>query len=183
MKLPKQAKKVFTGDIFSTYQWPQKMYDGSVKKFEMLKRDYTVQVIATRKNKIVIGWEKQPNKTRGYTLFGGRIDKGEKPFATAKRELLEEAGLTSKNWVKFYNYQPITKLDWEIYYYIARDCEYSAKQNLDNGEKIKIMEVTFEEFYKIWTETFYGHWFSYYLVKLKAEGKLNEFKKMLFGKI
>lgn len=37
MKLPPQAKKVFTGQIFDVYQWEQEMYDGSFETFEMLK--------------------------------------------------------------------------------------------------------------------------------------------------
>ena len=54
MKLPKNSKLVFKGDMFDTYQWPQKMFDGSTRTFEMLKRADTVHLIATTEdNKII----------------------------------------------------------------------------------------------------------------------------------
>ena len=31
--VPKNAKKVFTGEIFDIYQWQQEMYDGSLSIF------------------------------------------------------------------------------------------------------------------------------------------------------
>ena len=52
MKIPQQAKKVFKGTIFSVYQWQQKMFDGTFQTFEMLKRAYTIEVIASAGDKI-----------------------------------------------------------------------------------------------------------------------------------
>ena len=60
MKIPINAKKVFSGIIFDTYQWEQEMYDGSHKIFEMVKRSPTVDVIATMDDKIITLWEEQP---------------------------------------------------------------------------------------------------------------------------
>lgn len=181
MKIPKQAKKVFTGEIFDVYQWPQKMYNGKTATFEMIDRADTVQIIATRGNKILMGIESQPNLKRGLTLFGGRIDKDETPLYAAKRELKEESGLASNDWDLFRRYQPITKIDWEIFYYVARDCKVTAKQSLDGGEKINVTELTFDEFVEYFTAEFRQHWLSYFLTKLKAEQMLGEFRKMLFG--
>ena len=53
-KLPKNARRVFKGEIFEVWQWPQKMYDGSTETFEMLKRPDTTQVIATVGDKIAL---------------------------------------------------------------------------------------------------------------------------------
>ncbi len=182
MKLPKQAKKIFTGEIFDVYQWPQKMYDGSTSTFEMIDRDDTVQIIAIKGNKILMGIESQPNIKRGLTLFGGRVNKNETPLYAAKRELKEESGLASTNWELIHRYQPLTKIDWEMFYYIARDCKIVSQQSLDSGEKIEITEITFDEFVDYFTSEFRQHWLSYYLIKLKAEQKLGEFRKILFGK-
>lgn len=44
--IPREAELVFRGEIYKVYQWPQKMPDGSVKTFEMLRRPDTVMVIA-----------------------------------------------------------------------------------------------------------------------------------------
>lgn len=46
-------------------------------------------------------------------------------------------------------YNPSSKIDWKIYLYFARDCKKIAGQTLDSGEKIKIMEISYDEFLDI----------------------------------
>lgn len=182
MKLPKQAKRVFTGEIFDVYQWPQKMFDGSIETFEMLKRPDTVQVIATRKNKIIISFERQPQlKKSHHTFFGGRIENRESPLQAAKRELEEESGMTSKNWSLIGAEQPVQKLDWTIYTFIARNCQKKCNQNLDAGEKIKILEISFDKFINLILDNkFYRGGFTFDLLKMKLNGTLHKFKQKLF---
>ncbi len=186
MKIPKQAKKVFTGDIFDVYQWPQKMFDGSIKTFEMIKRPYSTRIIATEGQKIFICTEKQPGTKKVVGNFGGRVDKGETPLQAAKRELLEESGLKSNDWELFdrCEFYP-EKMDFSIFTYIARDCKKIKNPTKDPGEDIKISKVNFAEFIKIaldkkspMTKDFIA-----YILRLKLEGKLDEFKQKLFKKI
>ena len=146
MKLPPQAKRVFKGTIFDTYQWELELYDGSTATFEMLKRANTVCVIPTQGDRIFVSDEEQPAKPRFMTVFGGRQEESEEPLDAAKRELLEEAGLISNDWDVFLITGPYTKMDWTIYYYIARNCIKTGEQNLDPGEKIQVKEISFEEF-------------------------------------
>jgi ADP-ribose pyrophosphatase len=182
MQIPKNAKRVFKGIIFDTYQWEQKMFNGTNETFEMLKRPDTVEIIATLDDKILICEQEQPNTSLFYSLFGGRVDKGEKPLNTAKRELLEEAGHSSKDWELINSHEPYSKMEWTVYVYIARNCKKTANQNLDAGEKIKILPVSFEKFLKIIdSEKFRDKDFYSYISKIKqSENKLNEFKKKLF---
>lgn len=184
MKLPEKAQKVFTGKIFDVYQWDQTLYDGSTAVFEMLKRPNTLQVIAVQDGKIAITYEEQPTKGPFYSLIGGRQDEGETPLEGAKRELLEESGLVSDYWVLYKTYMPYTKIDWEIYTFIARNCKKVNEQSLDGGEKITIQSVTFEEFVEtIFSEKFYGREIAYDLMQMmyREPEKLEEFKKQLFG--
>lgn len=181
MSIPHPAKKVFSGIIFDVYQWPQKMYDGSTETFEMLKRADTVQVIATRGDKILLAYETQPTKGPAYTLFGGRVDKGEKPLAAAKRELKEESGLTAKNWQILKRWRPFNKIDWEIFLYVARACRQVSAPTLDPGEKIETREVSFDQFVKIVTqEKFWGKELTIELLRRKVEGTVLDFRKKLF---
>mgnify|MGYP001618991409 CR=1 FL=1 len=185
MKIPKQAKRVFKGVIFDVYQWPQKMYDNSSEIFEMLKRPDTVQIIATTKNnKILIAKQKQPQYQKYfYSVFGGRVDAGETPLAAAKRELLEESGYESTDWELIATKALYHKIEWTMYNFIARDCQKIQKQNLDKGEKIKMLSLNFEEFTKILVaKNFRSQDIALDVLGLAYQGKLNQFKKLLFKK-
>ena len=47
--IPPEADRVFRGEIYEVYQWPQKMPDGSVETFEMLRRPDTVMARVDRR--------------------------------------------------------------------------------------------------------------------------------------
>lgn len=184
MQIPKQAKKVFAGNIFDVYQWPQKMFDGSIETFEMIKRPDTVQIIATQGDKIITTKELQPTQKRDHGLLGGRVDKGESVKAAAKRELLEESGMVSDGWKLFKIYYPAHKIAWSVYYYIARDCKKIAEQHLDSGEKIILVKKTFNQFIKDMTKL--PEWNNQFVcdilrMQLKGKSELAKFKKQIFG--
>ena len=182
MKIPSEAKLVFKGIIFQVYQWQQKMFDGSTETFEMLKRPNTIEVIATSGNKILLTHQSQPNKSDFYSLFGGRGKEGEDPLVTAKRELLEESGLESNDWELFKIFEPTHKIEWSIYTFIARNCKKVSEQSLDPGEKIEIRERTFDEFIQdVLSDKYWGDELILEILKMKTSGKLEEFRKKIFG--
>lgn len=168
--------------IFDVYHWRQKMFDGTSETFEMLKRPDTVQIIVVVGDKIWITREQQPGLRLSAGLYGGRLDPGEKPLAAAKRELLEESGLICKDWKIFKIYEPHEKIDWKVYYYIARDCKKVAAPRLDGGEKIKRQAVSFERFINIATaEGFRAGEFSSDLLRMQLDPKkLRAFRRRLF---
>ncbi len=184
MKLPESAVRVFKGVIFDVYQWPQKMFDGSTETFEMLKRPSTVTVLATHGESIIVHEEEQPGKPPFVTIPGGRREEGEDPLATAKRELLEESGMESDDWEELRVYSPATKIDWEIYVFVARNCRKVADQMLDVGEKIRVREVSWEEFLQIacgerFSETELGA----EIMRLRLDpdqSKMDAFRKKIF---
>lgn len=183
MKVPPQAKKVFQGKIFSVYQWEQEMFDGTTETFEMLKRANTIQIVATQGDKILMSRQSQPHKHDYYSLYGGRAEENEEPLVTAKRELLEESGLESSDWELFQVIEPVHKIDWEIYYFIARNCQKTSEPHLDSGEKIEEISLTFDEFNKLIEEDDYlAKDLGRTLLRMEKEGKLEDFKKKLFSK-
>ncbi len=148
--LAKKPKRVFNGEIFEVYQWKQKMFDGSFKVFEFVKRQNTVVIIPSYKNKVVVLKQKQPHTGWFYCTPSGRMDKkGEKPLTCAKRELLEETGMSSKNWQLWKKIEKKGKIKHSIYIYTAQNCQKVARQNLDNGEKIQIKLMPFDKFLKL----------------------------------
>lgn len=145
--VPDNASLVFKGQIFEVYQWPQKMYDGTTATFEMLKRPDTLKVLAVKDGKIVILDQSQPDSEKSFLdLPGGRHDyEEEDELAAAKRETLEETGMTFKDWRLVSVEQPHSKIDWFVYLFLAAGLEGQQEQNLDNGEKIEIKLVSFDE--------------------------------------
>lgn len=181
-KIPNNAKKVFSGVIFDVYQWEQKMYDGSTATFERLKRPDTIQIICTDADNIIIVEEEQPGKPLGNSLVGGRQESDEEPITCAKRELLEETGMTSDDIELYKTYEPYNKIDWKVHVFFARNCKKIAEQNLDPGEKITIKKVSFDEFIHIVCEkNFWCKEITRDILKMRLDGTTDEFKKKLFG--
>ncbi len=145
--IPKNAKKVFGGIIFDVYQWQQKLFNGKFTTFEKLRRPDTVIIIAiTDDKKIILVDEQQPGKAFFVGNPGGRVDEGEDVIKAAERELLEETGYKAKEIKLWFATNPHMKIDWTIYFLIAKDCKKVADMHLDGGEKIKLKFVTFDKF-------------------------------------
>jgi ADP-ribose pyrophosphatase len=148
--VPKQAVCVFKGMIFDTYQWDQELYDGTFKTFEMLKRPDTLVIIAVKDDKIIILDEEQPNLNQFYDIPGGMHDYDvEDELTAAKRELVEETGMTFKTWKLLAVVQHSKKIEQFLYTFLATDFEDQVPQKLDAGEKIKVMELSFDEAKKL----------------------------------
>lgn len=177
--LPEEAKLMFKGEIFDVYQWKLIGYDGKPRIFEKLKRPDTAVVIpVTIDNKIIIAKQEQPSKLPYLGCLGGRVDEGEDSLQAAKRELLEESGYESSDWSLFDSSQPISKIDWVVYLYIAKNCTKVAEQNLDGAEKIELMYLDFEEFADlVLSDEFADLELKLIFMKSKLDGKLEELKQ------
>jgi ADP-ribose pyrophosphatase len=145
-KIPAHATRVFKGIVYDVWQWEQVLYDGSTTTFEMLKRPDTVIVIALQGDKVYYAKQEQPNKPPFLSLFGGRAEIGEEPLTAAKRELLEETGFTSADWEQIRCFKSPGKIEWHVYFFIARNCQKTGEQKLDSGEKIEILSASIDTF-------------------------------------
>lgn len=182
--LPENAKLVFKGIVFDTYQWEIDGYDGSKKIFEKLKRPDTAMIVpVTEDGKIIIGIQEQPNKPLFTGLIGGRFDEGEEPLEVAERELLEETGYKAKEWLLLDAVQPVSKIDWAVYTFIARGCKKVTEQNLDGAEKIELKFVDFDEFVNIVLQPEFGDLeLRIKMLEAKADpNKMAEIKKLITG--
>ncbi len=182
MKIPPQAKRIYKGEIFDVYQWEQELFDGSKATFEMVKRPGTVQVVPIMGDKVLLSYEEQPHYAQRIGLFGGRMEADEDPLETAKRELKEETGLESTDWILIKEFEAGGKIDWSSYYYIAKNCKKVTNPHLDPGEKIEIKEVSFDEFIStIFQENFSDKQLARELsLNQKDPKKIDAFKEKLF---
>jgi len=140
------AKLMYQGIIYGTYQWQQELFDGSEATFEMLRRPDTVEVIAIVDDKIVVLNDEQPHRGARLGFPGGRVDDtDESILAAAKRETLEETGYSFSNWRLVKVWQPQTKIEWFIHLFIAWGVADQTEPHLDGGEKITIEHLPFGE--------------------------------------
>ncbi len=80
-------------------------------------------------------------------LPGGVSDPGESPFESSKRELLEETGYSSEDWVSLGNVSsnPAMQTNY-THTYLARNCTKTSEQQLDGNERINVHVIPLVEF-------------------------------------
>lgn len=180
--IPSNATMVFKGKIFEVWQWEQILFDGTTATFERLKRPNTAQVIAVVGENILVVDQQQPDTKEFVSLPGGRCDEGEDGLVAAKRELLEETGYTSDEWSLFREDNPVGKIEWTIFTYIARNCKKTGEPALDSGEKMTARLVTFDEFIAMGNSmTFYDKELDLELSRAHFDlAKREELRKRLF---
>jgi 8-oxo-dGTP pyrophosphatase MutT (NUDIX family) len=114
--IPEHAANVLKGEIFDTYQWDEKDFEGGTMRFEMVRRPDTVAVICIVDDKLVVLDEVQPHRGARRNFPGGRVDEtDESIIAAAQREVHEETGYRFENWRLVKVYQPIAKMEWFIH--------------------------------------------------------------------
>jgi 8-oxo-dGTP pyrophosphatase MutT (NUDIX family) len=180
--IPVNAKKVFAGKIFDTYQWPQRLYDGTDVTFEAIRRPDSVNILPiTSEGKIILTKQEQPGMKPFIGALGGRLDEGETPLQAAERELLEEAGLKAEKYELWSTTHIAEKLDWVIWTFVAKGCSKVSEQQVDGGEKIELIEVTFDEYMDIVAqETYRDTEIALKLLQLFARNELGTVKRAWF---
>ena len=180
MALPSNARKVFEGVMFNVYQWDQEQFDGSFKVFEAVERKPSVQIIATHKDKVVLLEEEQPFIGKFSALPGG-VCESLNPESDARRELEEETGLTSSDVFLWKKTDFSSKVVWNTYYFIMRDCAKTSVPYLDSGEKISVSFLSFKEFIdKVLSKDFRNKEFANMILLMLYENSLDDFEKLLF---
>lgn len=175
---------VFKGKIFEVWQWEQKLYDGTMATFERLRRPNTVNVIATVGDQILLCEQRQPDRAELFlSMPGGRCDDNEESLLAAKRELLEETGYVSADWQLLQQQSPVTKIDWTIFTYIARNCHQQQAQHLDAGEQIATRLISFDAFLALSDDAaFHEHDLVELMLRARIDAAQREaLQKKIFG--
>src|SRR3989338_9777558 len=145
--LPSTAKLVFRGKLFDVYQWAQGLFDGTTVVFEKLKRPDTVVIIPiTTDGRVVLVQQRQPGKKAYIGVASGRLEEGETPQEAATREVIEETGYKPSKLSLWDSFQPVSKIEYEIFIFIAKNCRKISSPKPEAGEQIKIKLVSIEQF-------------------------------------
>lgn len=143
--IPPHAKRVFHGQMFDVYQWPQKLFDGTTVTYEMLRRPDTAQIICIKDGKFIVLNEQQSGRPTFLRFPGGRVEPGESWQQAAARECKEELGLSFADWRLIDVIQPFTKLEWFVANLVATEVTEVGRPNPEGGEKIEVLYLTLEE--------------------------------------
>lgn len=144
--IPAHAQKVFSGVVFDVYQWEQKLYDGTSATFEKLKRNHSAGVLPVTSNKeIIITLQQQPGLGEFYSVCGGVVELGEDPVTAAYREMVEETGFDSDHLDLWFASQYSSKIESDVYYFVARNAVRKFEPKPDAGEKIKVETINFDQ--------------------------------------
>lgn len=102
----------------------------------------------------------------------------------ARRELREEAGIVPRKMIYLDSYNMGSKVISYHHFYIARGIAEQYDQELDGGEKIEILRISFEEFLSLFgTPDFVCHHkFQIWVMKeFIIPGQQAVLKELLFG--
>lgn len=144
-----KTEEIFKGKIIRLQLEEVELPNGKKANREIVKHPGAVAVIPiTSENKIVM--VEQYRKALNRTIIeipAGKLELGEEPVVTARRELEEETGYEceSLEWlISFYTSPGFA--DEIIHLYVAKNLKKgNGNAHLDEDEFVHIMEVTLEE--------------------------------------
>lgn len=137
---PIDSTRVFEGRLLKVNTDKVRLPDGGVSTREYVVHPGAVMIIAILDDQRVV-MERQyryPLRREFIEFPAGKIDAGEDPLATAKRELLEETGYWATDWTHLGPIHPLIAYSTEaIEMYVARGLTLS-KPKLDAGEFLEV---------------------------------------------
>lgn len=122
--------------------------DGAEASFFVVENPDWVNVIAlTEKSRVVLIEQFRHGAERiVLEIPGGMVDAGESPETAARRELLEETGFSSDEFIFLGKSRPNPALqnNW-IHHFLALDCRKTEATNFDEHESIFTKTVALSE--------------------------------------
>lgn len=141
------TKLVYDGKMLKVHEDTVRLPDGKIARREYVEHPGAVIIMALLDHETVI-MERQfryPLGRHFYELPAGKVEPGEDPLATAKRELQEECGYTARDWQRLTTLHPcIGYSDESIELYLARGLTHVGHA-LDDGEFLEVFPLRIGE--------------------------------------
>ena len=141
------GERVFDGKLLKVYRDRVRLPDGSEGTREYIRHPGAVAIVPLFEDGRVL-LERQfryPHRREFIEVPAGKVDPGEPPLGTAKRELLEETGYTAQEWTRLgVLHTAIAYTDEAIELFVARKLSLSERK-LVAGEFLEVFSVPLGE--------------------------------------
>ena len=120
-------------------EWTMQMHTGRERSFDIgMYRDAVMVFAVTHEERILLLWQYVvPAQKKVYSIVAGYMDEGETPEETGRRELLEESGYQTDDWMSLGS---TLRSKWEtgsFHFFLARGIEKAGGQLLEEAEDIE----------------------------------------------
>jgi len=123
--------------------------DGTETDFDYVEQTPSVVVLPFTPNGEVVvieEWRQAVERVNRGLPAGGLEPDDDEPRAAVDRELREETGYEAGRVEHLYTGEPANGYaDSEFHYFVARECEPTAEQDLDYNESIRVETADFED--------------------------------------
>ena len=129
------SKEVYNCNLFRVTEEEAADKTGwKIKRAVVRHRGSAVMMAVDERGRIMLVRQyRLPADEELWELPAGKIDKGEKPLQTAKRELMEETGLKAKKWKKLVSFYPSPGYVGEMMtIYLATDLTQGKAQPMED---------------------------------------------------
>jgi ADP-ribose pyrophosphatase len=145
-----KSEKILQNNFFTIKKDRCEKTDGKiVEEYYTIERsDVAVIAALTPENELIlIKQYRYPVDAVDFELPAGYLElNGENIMDAAKRELLEETGYSSNNFEKIGEcFASAGTMNNTVHFFLAKNCEKVAEQNLDDNEELTVEIVTWEK--------------------------------------
>ena len=141
------SERIFDGKLLHVRRDTVRLPNGHTSTREYIEHPGAVTILAFLDDRTLL-LERQfryPLRRHFIELPAGKIDPGEEPLATAKRELREECGYEAASWRHLGTLHPaIGFADEHIELYLARELNHVGHK-LDDDEFLQVLEVELDD--------------------------------------
>ena len=139
---------MFEGALLKVRRDVVRLPDGGQATREYIRHPGAVAIVALFDDASVL-LERQfryPHRRVFVEVPAGKLEPGEPPLATARRELLEETGYEAGEWTRLGTlHTAIAYTDEAIELFLARKLSRKGHNRLDPGEFLETLVVPFDE--------------------------------------
>jgi len=140
------SETVFQGALLHVKRDSVRLPDGRPATREYIRHNGAVMVIPVLDSGELLMERQYRYAMRRHCLEfpAGKIDPGEEPLATGRRELLEETGYVASQWSYLATIHPTVAYSTErILVYLARGLRHEGGE-LDDGEFLEVLNLSLE---------------------------------------